>query len=869
MAIRRRPVSEFEATAAKIGSQTVTLEALAGGYNGYTAPNLLSPQFWAAASQCYAGLFGTIRRARFAPAFNNTATGYVTSGLRMESMFALQDITNAVEWVLFENQNTSGNGPRWVFQYPLANFTNLMVNTKQASPVTSIWTIVNNQFGQLAFPLSLSMLAGPYSRVTINNFILEANNQFRSKVLYGLTGPGTDFSPFFEFWGIDAPDVSPSITLSAGLTASISSLLRTSNVVTVLTTANHGFTTGQYVTISGVADSSFNSASGTTQQISVTGSASFTFAQVGTDIGSTGGTATVQITQTVGRSYQYAWENANTGHVSAPSPASQFVKYSNQIGTIDLVEPGTISFIGGSTAVTGVGTSFSAAWAGKLLWTETLAGGTGQTAFIQSVTDGLHMTLAAPYPALVSASGSRFMVIDPQVTHVRLYETGDGGSVYFRTARNVVAFGSGGGIGASSGLRFTDTSNSQPPNAPFTSEITQNFNVPPPIGKYVADYQGRPIVFGVPGAQQSFFYGNMETTVVGQPPESFAPLNQVTLPIGDGIINGWANLPTGAVIWSNHQDMFKLAGLLTDNTVSNQFQLGATIQRLPYRLGCGSAFATTVTNLGVFWLTGDRQVMLFTDHYAPKNVGIPIQDILNRINGRISFARMKNYKRGERNWLALAVSLDSSTFNNKLLLLDLDLLASNGQPSYFTFDMATNQPTWYLFDINCECIETALDNLSQNHLLCGDVDLITDADYHTNDFTIASEQNVSGGTVTLHALGNENPELIKQIDWLRANTNQLPSALQAQGWSFGILQYDDEQWVLNAVNTGNLVTLTPGVNSDVIVRPLENSPADFRLNQGQLFAKGRRLQLQVNFPSTPGNWEFRGFQVRYTNNYER
>lgn len=600
---------------------------------------------------------------------------------------------------------------------------------------------------------------------------------------------------------------------------------------------------------------------GATQLITVTGLTTFTYANVGTNGATSGsGTATVQITKTVGRSYQYAWENANTGHVSAPSPASQFVKYTNQIGTIDCIEPGTVAVTAGG-AVTGTGTSFSPAWVGRSLWVNTL----GTVGFVVSVTDATHMVISGG----ATIAGALFQVFDLQATHIRLYATGDGGSVYFRIARNLLTgspFGPGTTL-ATSGLEFIDTSNSEPPNAPFTSELTQNFNVPPPIGQFVADYQGRPIVFGAAGAPQSFFYGNIETTVVGQPPESFAPLNQVTLPVGDGQLNGWANLPTGAIIWSNHQDMFKLTGLLTDNTVSNQFQLGATIQRLPYRMGSGSAYANTVTNLGVFWLTSDRQVQLFTDHYAPKNVGLPIQDILNRINGRIGFAKMKNYKRGERNWLALAISLDSSTFNNKLCLLDLDLLASNGQPSFFTFDMATNQPTWYLFDINCESIESAIDSLNQNHLLAGDVDLITDADYHPPDFTLG-EQSVTGGTITLHALGNEAPEVMKQLDWLRANTNQLPINIASQGWSFGVLQYDDERWVLGAANSGNLVSLVPGVQSSPVVIGLENSPADFRFD-GAKFAKGRRFQFQTNFPSTPGNWEFRGFQVKYTGLYER
>lgn len=845
MPIRRRSPQEFEATEGKLGPQTVTLQALAGGYNGYTNPELLSPQFWAAASQAYAGQFGSIRRARFAPIVNAGSMG--ATGTRIEDIFQIA-LPSTDPLILFDNGN---NGTFYFFDWVTHAVTTITIGA--LSNAGGFFTPIANAF------------LGPYMRSVFGAaFVLQANGLIRTKI----------FVPSFavEYWGIDAPDVSPQITLAAGLTATIAAVgipgaSRSNNIATITTTANHGFTTGQFVTISGVTDTTFNSLTGATQQITVTGLTTFTYSNIGTN-GATsgGGTATVQITKTVGRSYQYAWENANTGHVSAPSPASQFVKYSNQTGTIDCIESGTVTIANNSNSVVGTGTSFSQAWIGKQIWIAGIANGINlDVLVVTSVTDATHLTVSFNTPT--GATNAPFQVVDQQTTHIRLYETGDGGSVYFRTARNALSLNKGQALTVS-GLEFLDTSNSEPPNTPFTSEIAQNFNVPPPIGQFLADYQGRPIVFGVPGALQSFFYGGIETVVVGQPPESFPPLNQVTLPVGDGQLLGWANLPTGAIIWSNRQDMFKLTGLLTDNTVSNPAQLGATIQRLPYRLGSGSAHANTVTNLGVFWLTSDRQVQLFTDHYAPKDVGKPIQDILNRINGRIGAAKMKNYKRGERNWLALALSLDNSTFNNKLCLLDLDLLASNGQPSFFTFDMATNQPSWYLYDINCESIESAVDNLNQNHLLCGDVDLINDADYHPPDFTVTGEVVVPGGTVTLHALGNDAPEIVKSVDWLRANTNQLPANIAAQGWTFGILQYDDEQWVVGVTNSGNLVSLVPGVNSASIVTPLENSPADFRLDGAQ-FAKGRRFQFQVNFPSIVGNWEFRGFQLKYTNLYER
>ena len=222
---------------------------------------------------------------------------------------------------------------------------------------------------------------------------------------------------------------------------------------------------------------------------------------------------------------------------------------------------------------------------------------------------------------------------------------------------------------------------------------------------------------------------------------------------------------------------------------------------------------------------------------------------------------MHFYKRGDRSWLSLAVALDSSTFNNKLLLLDLDLLASNGQPSYFTFDMATNAPTWYQYDINCEAITATYDNNSINHLLVGDVDLITDVDWQPGYFTISAEQNVPGNN-KLHAFGNEDPHMIKTVEWMRVLTNQIPKNLAAQGWSFSVDAFDDDAFVIgvNALTT----SIIPGVDSNSNPLFLEYSPAKFRFG-GVRPVKGRRFQIGCTFPSGPGFYELRGYEVSYSN----
>jgi hypothetical protein len=842
MPARRRPTAEFESTQPELGPQTEILDSLIGGGNDYTSPDLLSPQFWAASSNVYAGQFGAIRRARWAPVLNSSTLSYITRGNFFASMYSYLPVLK----------------PPYVFlDYPVGSIGATFVPVFMLFTGGS-WQAANVQFNYFNF--SQGLFAGPIMRVTFPGFVLQANGLVRAKIAQAPQIAPNALAA--EFWGLDTPDVSATITVNAGLTATIQTAptgaVRANNVATITTTAAHGLTTGQYVGITGVTDTTFNTATGVAVLITVTGASTFTYANVGAPTTSGSGTVTLGITQTVGRSYQWAWENANIQNLSAPAPASQYVKYTSQTGTIDLVETGTVATTFGQFGIVGTGTSFTSAWSGRSMWIE----GIGVAGMIGAVADSTHLTLSTN--SNPSLSGKRYMVYDPQVTNIKLYATGDGGAVYFLIGRN--AFTPTGLTPLTAGLEFTDTTNSAPPNAPFGSEITQIYNVPPPIGSFVDVYQGRPILYGVAAAPTTFFYGNIEATVVGQGPENFAPLNTVTMPTGDAQLNGSANLPTGFILWSNHQDMFKLTGLLSDNTVASAGQLGATIQRLPYKIGAASPYATAVTPLGAIWLSSDREVWLFTDHYAPKNIGKPKQTTLNRINGaRLQFAKMTYYKRGDRSWLILAVALDSSTFNNKLLILDLDLLASNGQPSFFTFDMATNQPTWFEYDIPCEAVCTAYDTNSINHLFTGDVDLVTDTDWQAGFFTIATERNSVTGNCRLHAFGNENPQMVKTFEWMRALTNQQTQNLQSQNWIWQVFSYDDDKYIIGVNDdNGNTVTLRPGVDSNSNIFGLEYSPALYKFGATRT-SKGRRFQINTQFPSGPGLYELRGFEIQYRN----
>ena len=701
------------------------LSSLNQGINTYTDPTLCNPKMWAAAQNVYSGQFGYIQRARFA-ALVGVGTGQVST----LKFFALPGLSN----YLLQYSTFGGFG----FLFSLDSGSSYG-RTQRFNPY-----IDPAGTGSL-------QLTGPWSDEVLQNIVYEMNGQV--KQAGRLANAAT-----IESWGLDTPDASPAVVVSAGATQTITSINRTNGTVTAVLsgslTVPGGNGIGFINVVNTTSDSSFE---GTFIVLTGSGTSTLTWTQVGFNSSpAASGSVNTQITKSTGRSYAWAWENANKFHIGAPSPSTQYVLYTAQNGIIQCIEQGTIT-TNGTNDVIGTGTLFSPAWVGRSIWFGSV-GGIGRIANVLSSTQ-LIMESA------VAAGGPQiFLVYDPSATHIRLYETADGGATYFRVQRNAWVPSNG---GAASGFTFYDSGNSEPPAFPFTTETSQLYNIPPPIGQFVKEYQGSLLVYGVSGAGSSFFYSNQTLTNVGQPQESYAPLNQVTLPIQNSNINGMVEFPGSLCMWSDKQDMFRMTGLLSDNTAAAATSQGATIAALPYNLGCATPFATALTPLGALWLTSNNEVWIFTDAYAPKNIGRPIQGILSSISpSSLKLARMTYYHTNSRNWLALAVAANGATINNTVLVLDLDLLASNGSPSFFTFDMATNVPTWYVFNTNViepdgiAGLETMYEAGGAVRLLCAGIFDIDDLDYVTGLYGF--EQRVPGANLITHAWGNDSAFIIKR-----------------------------------------------------------------------------------------------------------
>src|SRR5215472_2229756 len=162
------------------------------GFNGYTNPAALDPRFWAASSNVYSGPFGTIRKARSAKVvIDGTTTGTTSHGLAYVSLYAAKDPTTG--HFLLGDTYVNNSGTMNVVQYAFNPSSSYAATTR-----------TNSMFGGVG-----DAIQRPWMRTTIQNIVWEMNGLIKQN------GRGTLYSTIENF-GLDAPDTSPSVAVSAG-----------------------------------------------------------------------------------------------------------------------------------------------------------------------------------------------------------------------------------------------------------------------------------------------------------------------------------------------------------------------------------------------------------------------------------------------------------------------------------------------------------------------------------------------------------------------------------------------------------------------------------------------------------------------------
>ena len=139
-----------------------------------------------------------------------------------------------------------------------------------------------------------------------------------------------------------APTVADNTETAVTLAASPNGAVRSSNVVTITTTAAHGYLPGQTVVIAGVTDTSFN---GTFAMAAVPSSTSFTYSQTGANASSGGGTATLQGNIAAGEHGVAVIFKTRQGYLTRPSPTAKWTAAGSRRATLTNIPTGPINVV--------------------------------------------------------------------------------------------------------------------------------------------------------------------------------------------------------------------------------------------------------------------------------------------------------------------------------------------------------------------------------------------------------------------------------------------------------------------------------------------------------------------------------------------
>jgi hypothetical protein len=404
---------------------------------------------------------------------------------------------------------------------------------------------------------------------------------------------------------------------------------------------------------------------------------------------------------------------------------------------------------------------------------------------------------------------------DPQVDSAILWSTLDGGSdFYFNQQIQITPL---------TAPVFQDTTGDLNLD---TSRIAPLINNPPPLGKYTAKYQGRSLVFDLPGDLQGLAYSGYEAILEGNPEESFPPNNLLHLQFGTSELRGVGACATGLVLFARSQrdkldSMYLLLGQLQDITIDAPVQLSTFLRPLPWKLGCFSRYSVQETPHGVVWLASDKTIHLFDGSNQPVSLSDSINPLLRQITpGTESNIRSAFFNYIERDWYVLSAAINNAQSANQIVILDLNPdAAQNG--GIFRSDIQADEIAVIEDGANQEMLVTVSKGLINQFLA-------------TSDTTSGTSETPTYTSGTLNAywrsgvFGNTNPEMVKLFRWARIVRDPLQRVFSAQ---YRII---DE--------TDNLQFPELG--------PIQQVAGDGRFPVNQ---KGRRMVMEVQFPSADGS----------------
>lgn len=164
-----------------------------------------------------------------------------------------------------------------------------------------------------------------------------------------------------------------------------------------------------------------------------------------------------------------------------------------------------------------------------------------------------------------------------------------------------------------------------------------DFNYPAPAGaKFAFTWKDRVFLLGFDGSEtpmNAIIYSGLESCYIGNPSESYPPLNGIYLPNRAEQAIGGVATQLGALILSE-VDAYLLSGFPTDKTSGPEASTTVSEHLEPLTWGLGTKSPRTVVNtpFGTMWLDQNLRVQRWTGSGTPDEIGFPLRTEMAEID---------------------------------------------------------------------------------------------------------------------------------------------------------------------------------------------------------------------------------------------
>lgn len=233
------------------------------------------------------------------------------------------------------------------------------------------------------------------------------------------------------------------------------------------------------------------------------------------------------------------------------------------------------------------------------------------------------------------------------------------------------------------------------------------FNYTPPAGaSFMFQWKSHILLLGFDGTgtipATNVVYSGLESCYIGNPSESWPPLNQLSAQTKGELMGGGIATQLGALMFSD-KDAYLLAGFPSDKTSGPEASTAVSEVLDPLNWGLGTRSPRTIRNtpFGTMWLDQGLRWQLWNGSGFPDEMGIPLRAELSNLDlTTLNTCEAQWYQFGKDGGVYVMTGKDTVSGKYKLYFLTLFKDPKTGQllSGYGISDITSNSliPVLYL-----------------------------------------------------------------------------------------------------------------------------------------------------------------------------